>query len=91
LSEGGGLEVLNASLEIGHSGVQIDCDSFGSRNTDTREAAKKIKAAGIIVLINPIGGDPYPKYQLMTFETETVTMEKEESFQQGLHIKGAIW
>jgi len=55
LSEGGGLEVLNASLELGHSGVQIDCDSFENRDTDTREAAKKIKAAGIIVLI-PLQG-----------------------------------
>jgi hypothetical protein len=88
LSDGGGIEVLNASLELGHSGVQIDCDSFESRDIDTREAAKKIKAAGIIVLINPIGGDPYPKYQLMTFETETVTMEKGGKFSTGVTYKG---
>jgi hypothetical protein len=88
LSEGGGLEVLNASLELGHSGVQIDCDSFERRVNETREATKKIKAAGIIVLINPIAGDPFPKYQLMTFETETVTMEKGGKFSTRVTYKG---
>lgn len=80
LSEGGGLEVLNPSIEIEYTGVVIECDSFESRDTETREATKKIKAAGIIVLINPIEGEPFPKYQLMTFETETVTIEKGGKF-----------
>jgi hypothetical protein len=53
-----------------------------------REATKKIKAAGIIALINPIEGDPFPKYQLMTFETETVTMEKGGKFSARVKNKG---
>lgn len=88
LSEWGGLEVLNASIELDQSGVQIDCNSFESRDIDTREAAKKIKAAGIIALINPIEGDPFPKYQLMTFETETVTIEKGGKFSARVQYKG---
>src|ERR1035437_4069514 len=88
MSEGGGLEILNASIELDQSGVQIDCDSFESRDIELRESAKKIKAAGIIALINPIGGDPFPKYQLMTFETETVTMEKRGKFSARVKNKG---
>ena len=88
MSDRGGLEVLNASIELDHSGVQIDCDSFESRDIDKREATKKIKAAGIIALINPIEGDPFPKYQLMKFETETVTMEKGGKFSARVNYKG---
>jgi len=88
LSEWGGLEVLNALLELGHSGVEIDCDSFESRDTETRVATKKIKGAGIIVLINPLLGDPYPKYQLMIFETKTVAMEEGGKFSERVKYKG---
>jgi hypothetical protein len=88
LSEGGGLEVLNPSIEIGLSVVQVDCDSFESTNIDKREETKKIMAAGIIVLINPIDGDPAPKYQLMKFQTETVTMEKGGKFSARVQYKG---
>jgi hypothetical protein len=38
--------------------VQIDCYSFESRDIDKREVSKKIKATGVIALINPIEGDP---------------------------------
>jgi hypothetical protein len=35
---------------------------------------------GDVALINPMEGDPFPKYQLMKFETETVEMEKGGKF-----------
>jgi hypothetical protein len=80
MSDGGGLEVLNASIKIRDNGVQIYCDSFSSRDTIKREAAKKIIATGIIVLINPKEGENCPKYQIMTFKSEYFPIDNEGKF-----------
>ena len=53
VSDAAGLEVLNPSYELENSGVQISCNRFESKDINKQEAAPKIIAIGIIVLINP--------------------------------------
>src|SRR5664280_1813594 len=54
VSDAGGLEVLNPSIELGNAGVEISCDRFRSKDIKKREVTAKIMAAGIIVLIKPL-------------------------------------
>jgi hypothetical protein len=70
ISDGGGLEVFNASIEIEKSGVHITCERYESRDINKRAAARKILAAGLIVLIKPTDFVICPKFQLMKFKTE---------------------
>jgi hypothetical protein len=80
VSDVAGLEVLNPLIELGSSGVEISCDLFDSNDINKREAATKIMAAGIIVLINPAEENKYPKYDLMTFKTEVFTIDDSGKF-----------
>jgi hypothetical protein len=79
MSDGGGLEVLNASLEIAEKGVQIKCDWFGSKDRAKLEAEKYIIAAGIIPMIYPLSG-PVPEIEIMKFQTEAVPIAAGEKF-----------
>lgn len=79
LSEGDGLEVLNPSIEIEEAGVHIKCDLFESGDVKKREAARYIKAAGIVVLINPMA-KACPVFHLMTFQTKSIPIEQGEKF-----------
>ena len=79
LSEGNGLEVLNPSIEFGESGLVINCDSFESVDAEKREAAKFVRASGIIILKNPIT-DGAKDYDFMTFRTDMFSVMEREKF-----------
>jgi hypothetical protein len=79
VSDVAGLEVLNPSIELGNAGVEINCDWFESKDNNKREAAVKIMAAGIIVLINPVIYSHSP-YQIMTFKTEALPIDESGKF-----------
>ena len=79
LSDGYGLEVVNPSIEIEEAGLLINCDSFESVDVKKREAAKYVRAAGIIILKSPtVTG--CAEYELMQFQTKDCRIEKGEKF-----------
>ena len=79
LSEGYGLEVGNPLIELGESGPEIKCDSFGSADSGKEASAKYIKATGIIVMKNP-GLKGAPEYDFMTFKTKEIPKIRGEKF-----------
>jgi hypothetical protein len=88
MSDGGGLEVLNASLEIGDAGVQIKCDWFGSKDRIKPEREKYIMAAGIIPMINPLIHITAPVFQIMKFKTENIPIAAGEKFSAEIIYQG---
>ena len=80
VSDAPGLEVLNPSIELGNAGVEISCDLFDSNDINKREAATKIMAAGIIVLIKPAEEGKHSKYKIMTFKTEALPIDESGKF-----------
>jgi hypothetical protein len=72
--------VLNPSIELGSSGVEISCDWFGSKDMNKQGAAAKIMAAGIVVLIKPAEEGKHSKYQIMTFKTEALPIDESGKF-----------
>jgi hypothetical protein len=80
VSDGAGLEVLNPSIELENSGVQISCDLFESKDINKQGAVAKIMAAGIIVLINPAEVERHAKYQIMKFKTDSFPIDGSGKF-----------
>jgi hypothetical protein len=80
VSDGAGLEVLNPSIELDNSGVQIRCDRFESKDIYNQVTATKIMAAGIIVLINPTDVNRHSKYQIMKFKTDAFPIDESGKF-----------
>jgi hypothetical protein len=80
VSDGAGLEVLNPSIELENSGVQISCDRFESKDIYNLVTATKIMAAGIIVLINPAEVERHAKYQIMKFITDAFPIDGSGKF-----------
>jgi len=79
VSDAGGLEVLNPSIELGNAGVEISCDRYESKDINKQESAAKIMASGIIVLIKPLVDSHFP-YQIMTFKTEASPIDESGKF-----------
>ena len=88
VSDTAGLEVLNPTIELENSGVQIRCDWFESKDMNMQGAAAKIMAAGIIVLIKPAGEGKHSKYQIMTFKTEALPMDESRKFSANVKYFG---
>jgi len=87
LSEGDGLEMVNPSIEFEESGLQINCDLFESGDEKKREAAKYVRAAGIIISKNPIAVG-CAEYDLMKFITDKHQIEKGEKFSAAVKYLG---
>jgi hypothetical protein len=79
VSDLAGLEVLNPSIELGSSGVEISCDRVESKDINKQKAAAKIMSAGIIVLIKPLV-DSHSPYQIMTFKTKAFPVDESGNF-----------
>ncbi|MDR3611871.1 MAG: hypothetical protein P4L27_14975 [Ignavibacteriaceae bacterium] len=88
VSDVAGLEILNPTIELGNSGVEISCDWYESKDINKREAATIIMAAGIIALINPAEEDKQNPYQFMTFKTEMFPIDENGKFSAKVEYPG---
>jgi hypothetical protein len=88
VSDAAGLEVLNPTIELENSGVQISCNRFESKDINKRESAVKIMAAGIIALINPAEEEKHAKYQIITFKTEGLPIDGRGKFSANVKYLG---
>ena len=87
LSEEYGLEVLNPSIVIEESGLVIKCNSFESKDVKKREAAKYVRAAGIIILKRPyVPG--CADYEVMKFQTKNCLIENGKEFSSEVKYLG---